>query len=123
MMRRSSIRGGLAALALAGLAGCGGSDSAQPAAEAARAPAAQSTRPENVPDRQKDPEAFWTWRVDRMFEENDVDRDGKLVRDEFRGQGVEFKAMDVDGDAALTKKEVMDRVLSDYAKRETAPTP
>jgi hypothetical protein len=123
MMRRSSIRGAGAVLSLLCLAACGGSEPEAPASESQRAPAAQSTRPENVPDRHADPEAFWTWRVDRMFEENDVNRDGKLVRDEFRGQGVEFKAMDVDGDAALTKKEVMDRVMREYAKREPSPAP
>ena len=64
--------------------------------------------PEEMPDQYAQPLEFLHWRVDRMFEREDVDTDGRISRDEFGGESVNFDRIDMSGDGYITKKEVID---------------
>lgn len=100
-----------------GLAGCGGgggssTSTEQPAGGTAANPGGTATA-ENaaggeMPDPNSQPVEFLHWRVDRMFEAQDTDQDGKITLDEFAGESPNFDRMDSNGDGFLTKQEIID---------------
>jgi len=103
--------------------GCGGGTESTPADDDASAPQAVQTSggeeeeeedllkmwgPEEMPDQYAQPLEFLYWRVDRMFEREDPDADGRISRDEFSGESFNFDRIDTNGDGYVTKKEVID---------------
>jgi hypothetical protein len=94
------------------------SDHAHTETQHAPDPAAEVLLPPDMPNRETDPVAFWTWRVDQMFKNYDIDKNGKIARDEFSGDPAEFAAMDVDHDEALSRDEVLDRIMKRFAMPE-----
>ena len=64
--------------------------------------------PEEQPDNDADPLAYFYWRVDGMFERKDASADGRLDLDEYGGEAFNFERIDANGDGFITKKEVID---------------
>ncbi len=58
-----------------------------------------------------EPLQFLHWRVDAMFERQDIDGDGRLDADEFAGEAYNFERIDLNGDGFLIKKEVVDDMI------------
>jgi hypothetical protein len=107
----------LATLVAASLVGCGGGDSGTPTQGATSGEStasgggeelAKQWGPEDMPDQVAQPLEFLYWRVDRLFEAEDLDTDGRLTADEYSGSEVNFARIDADTDGFLTKKEVID---------------
>jgi hypothetical protein len=67
--------------------------------------------PEEQPDMNAEPLQFLHWRVDAMFDRDDIDADGRMDLDEFAGEAYNFERMDANGDGFLTKKEVVDDMI------------
>ena len=67
--------------------------------------------PEEQPDMNAEPLQFLYWRVDSMFEREDIDGDGKLDADEFAGETYNFERIDLNADGFLTKQEVVDDMI------------
>ncbi len=70
--------------------------------------------PDGMPDREQDPVAFYTWRIDRLFLDVDKDKDGMVSRSEFTGNPDEFPVMDTDKDDHITKSEMSKYVMARY---------
>lgn len=64
--------------------------------------------PEEMPDQYAQPLEFLHWRVDRMFEVEDADTDGRISLDEYSGESFNFDRIDMNSDGYITKKEVID---------------
>ena len=79
--------------------------------------------PDEMPDRDAEPAAFYNWRVDQMFLNRDKDGDGMISRGEFKGAAAEFDVMDVNGDEFLTKREVADYVFARFVVPQVAAEP
>lgn len=132
------LQSALIAASVAALVGCGGGTSDESSAPSSREvpapsrPAARATTPtpasgepedlkkqwgpDQMPDRLAQPQEFLYWRVDEMFRQLDKDTDGKLSPEEWTSPPENFQKMDVNGDAFLTKREVIDettRVMTD----------
>lgn len=125
----------LMSLMLAPLLACGGSDKAVVTAAPAGTPDREDPMakedpspskakglpsPEGAPDREQDPVAFAQWRIDQMFQREDVNLDGFLVPHEYQGPiGTEeerqsaFERIDADDDGRLTQEEVMTSLLAE----------
>ena len=99
--------------------GCGGSGSDTSSTSTSSAPPASGgeedlTRrwgPEEQPDPNAEPLQFLYWRVDSMFERQDIDGDGRMDMDEFAGEAYNFERIDINGDGFLTKQEVVDDMI------------
>jgi len=102
--------------------GCGGSAESTPAGADASDTEAMQTGggeeeeedllkqwgPAEMPDQYAQPLEFLHWRVDRMFEREDADADGRITLDEFSGEAFNFERIDINSDGYITKKEVID---------------
>ena len=132
-MRAASILPYLLVLALF-LAGCAGetSDTPPPAApvqSTSKAPTASPgdtdlTRkwgPDTMPDKDTEPLEFLYWRVDTLFEDKDLDRDGRLTLVEFGGVTMNFERIDADVDGFVIKKEVIDDMTRVMREQGTIP--
>ncbi len=64
--------------------------------------------PVDMPDSSQQPLEFLYWRVDGLFEREDLDTDGRLSLDEYTGEAYNFERIDANGDGFITKKEVID---------------
>jgi len=64
--------------------------------------------PAEQPDQNEQPLEFLYWRVDKMFDTADLDGDGRLSVDEYRGETFNFQRLDGNGDGWVSKKEVID---------------
>jgi hypothetical protein len=98
------------------LSGCG-EGATDPSSSSAGSPAEtadaepvvpQQSDPDAMPDRVTDPVEFLRWRVDRLFEDKDLDTDGRLTAAEFGGEAINFERIDTDGDGVVTKQEIID---------------
>jgi hypothetical protein len=98
-----------------GFAGCGGGASEAPGQDAAPdGEISELTKrwgPDAMPDRDAEPLQFLYWRVDQMFDREDADGDGRINREEFRGQSHNFDRIDTDGDGFITKQEIIDDAI------------
>ena len=86
----------------------------------ATSPAEALPTPEGAPDREQDPVGFLQWRIDQMFQLQDVNVDGTLEAHEYQGpMGTEaerraaFERLDADDDNRLTQEEVMNGMLAE----------
>jgi hypothetical protein len=96
-----------------GLAGCGGGapDTTAPEAAPAGGDEQDLTKrwgPDVMPDQDAEPLQFLYWRVDQLFDRNDLDGDGRITRDEYGGEEVNFERIDANDDDVITKKEIID---------------
>jgi hypothetical protein len=89
-------------------AGTDATETSQPAGEAGEEDLHKMWGPEEMPDQYAQPLEFLYWRVDRMFEREDADADGRISLDEFSGETINFERIDTNTDGHLTKKEVID---------------
>jgi len=64
--------------------------------------------PAEQPDRYDQPLEFLYWRIDKMFDTADLDGDGRLSVDEYRGESFNHQRLDANGDGWVTKKEVIE---------------
>jgi hypothetical protein len=92
----------------------------------ARPPAAadRPTAPADMPDREGDPLAYLMWRIDRLFESLDVNKDGFLDEGEFRGPGgtagdrmAAFSRMDGNADGKIYKEDMLGDAIAQDPKR------
>ena len=122
-------------LIIAPLMACSGSDKAvvqAPAAgipdkhdatareNSAPPPAEGLPSPEGAPDRTQDPVGFLQWRIDQMFQRQDVNVDGQLEAHEYQGPpGTEaerlahFARIDADHDGRISQEEVMASMVAE----------
>lgn len=77
--------------------------------------------PEEQPDMNTEPLQFLYWRVDNMFERQDVDGDGRIDLDEFVGETYNFERMDANSDGFITKQEVVDDMVPVLRAEGTIP--
>jgi hypothetical protein len=91
----------------------------------ARPPAAADrAAPADMPDREGDPLAYLMWRIDRLFETLDVNKDGFLDEGEFRGPGgtagdrmAAFSRMDGNADGKIYKEDMIGDAIAQDPKR------
>jgi len=83
-------------------------------------PAEGLPSPEGAPDRTQDPVGFLQWRIDQMFQRQDVNVDGQLEAHEYQGPpGTEaerlahFARIDADHDGRISQEEVMASMVAE----------
>jgi hypothetical protein len=115
--------------------GCGGAAESTPANADANSTEATQTGggeaeeedllkqwgPEEMPDQYAQPLEFLHWRVDRMFEREDVDTDGRITLDEYSGESYNFERIDVNSDGYITKKEVIEDYIPTMREQGKIP--
>lgn len=109
-----------------GLVGCG-DESSTPPPPGTSAPEGDTedlTRrwgPDVMPDREAEPLMFFYWRIDQLYDREDLDMDGRLTKEEFLGEEHNFDRIDGNGDGFLTKQEFMDDFVPKMRERGEIP--